>query len=244
MTPVNISDVVSSTELVIKTSIDEYMEDNPFMESILGDSNVDFTSVRGFVAIEFFSIWPLFLVIYVGIKGGGVVSRHVEDLSMDILLATGYSRNRFLTEKMALLGVNLAAVILGGFLGLVVGVAMIGEAVPLTTFFLSFAAYVPMALAFIGIGVLVSVLMNEGSRCTWSLMGIIMGMYVIQIIANLGDGLWADVLGYLSLFTYIEPVELIMNHSMDPVHIIVPSLVGIVTLSAAYVLFNRKEIHT
>ena len=242
-TPVNVSDAVSSTELIITTSFDDYLDGNAFMEGFLGNADVDFTTIEGFVAIEFLSMWPLFLVIYLGVKGGGVVSKHVEDLSMDMLLATGYSRNRFLSEKLALLGVNLAVVLSGGFLGLAVGGLMIGKTVSLTGSILIFAASIPMALAFIGIGVLVSVLVDEGSKCTWRMMGIIMGMYMIQIVTNIADGLWADVLAHLSIFTYTDSVDLLINHHMAAVDVIVPSLVGIAAIVLAYVMLNRKEIH-
>ena len=126
-TPVNVSDVVSSMELVQTTVFDDYLKDNAFMEGFLGNANLDFTTIEGFVSIEYMSMWPLFLAIFLGVKGGGVVSRHVEDLSMDMLLATGYTRSRFLSEKLTLLVINLVVVLLGGYAGLAVGGLMIGE---------------------------------------------------------------------------------------------------------------------
>ena len=241
-TPVNVSDVVSSMELVQTTVFDDYLKDNAFMEGFLGNANLDFTTIEGFVSIEYMSMWPLFLAIFLGVKGGGVVSRHVEDLSMDMLLATGYTRSRFLSEKLTLLVINLVVVLLGGYAGLAVGGLMIGESLSFPGSVLMFAASIPLALAFIGIGFLLSVLTDEGSKCTWRIMGIVMGMYMIQIVTNIGDGLWADVLAQVSLLTYMDAPDLLINNHMAAVDIIVPSLVGVICIAAAYVLFNRKEI--
>ena len=69
-----------------------------------------------------------------------------------------------------------------------------------------------------------------------------MGMYMIQIVTNIGDGLWADVLAQVSLLTYMDAPDLLINNHMAAVDIIVPSLVGVICIAAAYVLFNRKEI--
>ena len=242
-TPVNVSDAVSSIELVQTTVFDDYLKDNAFMEGFLGNADLDFTTIEGFVSIEFMSMWPLFIAIFLGVKGGGVVSRHVEDLSMDMLLATGYTRKRFLSEKLALLGMNVIVVLLGGYVGLAAGGLLIGESLSFPGSVLMFVASIPLALAFVGIGVLLSVLADEGSKCTWRMMGIVMGMYMIQIVTNIGDGLWADVLARISLLTYMDAPDLLVNHHVAAVDIFVPLLVGIAAIGLAYYLWERKEIH-
>ncbi len=241
-TPVNISAVVSNTELVVSTAFDDYLQNNAFMEGFLGTDNLDFTSPEGFVSIEFFSMWPLFMVIYLGIKAGGSVAPHVEDRSIDILMATGYSRNRFLTEKIGILLLNTAVVLISGFLGLYLGALAVDVTLPMEPLIMAFVTCIPLSVAFMGIALLLTVLMNEGSKCTWGIMAIILGMYVIQIIVNLSDSALADMASYISLFTYWHGTDVMREVAIPVKDFLIPLVLGVLFTGAAYWLFNRKEI--
>lgn len=242
-TIVNVSQPVSTTDLLVTSQFDEYLEDNKMMEAMFGTSELDFTSFEGYISLEFFSFWPLLFVIFLSIKAGGMISRHVEDRSMDILLATGYSRNRFMAEGLMLQGLNMVMVLLGGFLGLVLGCVLISEPIIWKSFFMGFLGSLPMTFAFVGIAVVISVLIDEGAKCTGAVMGVVMGSYVLQIISNLAPDTTGDVLGYLCLFKYYEAYDLVFHQSIGLVDVVVPVAVGMVAFAAAYILFKRKEIH-
>ncbi len=232
---------VSSLDLVVGSGFDEYLEDNPMMEAFFGDEVISFTELDGFIALEFFSMWPLMLLIFIAIKAGSTVSKHVDDRSMDILLSTGYSRVRFLNEKMLVVLVNLILVSLGAWLGIILGVIMLGKAVPLTGITLSFLGALPMALGIIGLSLLLSVLIDESSKVTGAIMGLVIFMFMIQIVSNIAG--WQDGLGYISLFTYYNVNELMVREVVDWVNVIVPSLVGMISIAASYMLFKKKEIY-
>lgn len=233
---------VSLGDLDVSSGFDEYLEDNPFVEGFLGgEEMLDFTTLEGYVALEFFSMWPLFLVIFMAIKTGGVVSKHVEKRSMDILLATGYSRFRFLNENMMLIMLNLVFVYISAYVGLVLGTLAIGESVPFFGYFLGFVDSIPMALAFIGISLLISVLVDEGAKATGIIMGVVVGDYIIQIIANLAE--WGDSLKWFSLYSYSGVNSAIIDHVFDPVNLLIPLGIAAVTIGLSYFLFKRKEIH-
>ncbi len=241
LTPIAISDVVSTTELIRISSFDDYMEDNPMMEGFFGDNVVDFSTLEGFVTLEFFGMWLMFLVIFLCIKAGGSVAKHIEDKSMDILLATGYSRERFLMEKLLAQMVFMVLVSLGAFLGVVLGTIFIGEPVPLGPYVLVFLGSIPIALTFIGLAMLVSVLVDEGAKVTALMMGLVVGQYAVMIIANLSN--WGDWMKYLSLFSYFNSSELMMERYLDPVNVVVPLILFGVFTGVAFFLFRRKEIH-
>jgi len=227
--------------LDVVTGFDEYIKDNPFVEGVMGGAVVDFTHVRGYISLEYFSMWPLFLVIFIAIKTSGIVSKHVEDRSMDILLATGYSRTRFLNEKMLLVLVNLALVLIFAFLGLLLGTIMIRETFPLGGMIFSFLDSIPLALAFIGLSLLVSVLVDEGGKAIGVVMGLVVGEYILLIVANLAS--WGSTLEWFTLFSYSDPYRAMIDNSLDAVNVIVPLAVAFVSITLSYILFNRKEIH-
>jgi ABC-2 type transport system permease protein len=233
---------VSSLNLVRESGLDQYLEGHPMMEALNMEEITSFTEVDGFIALEYFSMWPLMLLIFMAIKTGGAVSKHVDDQSIDILLATGYSRVRFLNEKMLVVLVNLILVVCAAWIGVVLGVLVIGKPVPFTGIAISFIGSLPMALGMIGLALLLSVLIDENSKTTGAIMGLTIFMFMIQIVANIAG--WEDGLGYISLFTYYDMYELMIKHTFDLVNVIVPSSVGVLSIAGSYILFRRKEIHT
>ena len=241
LTPMEVSDAVSTMDLAVTSMFDDYMEDNPVYEGFLGTDVLDFSTLEGFIAIEFFSIWLLFLVIFLSIKAGGAVAKHIEDKSMDILLATGYSRDRFMMEKLLSQIVFLVTVSFGPFLGVVLGTLFIGESVPVGPYAITFLGSIPIALTFIGIAMVVSVLVDEGAKVTALMMGIVVSQYVVMVIANLSS--WGDWMKYLSLFSYFNTSELMIDNYLDPVNVIVPLILFVIFSGVAFLLFRKKEIH-
>lgn len=222
------------------SDFDQYLEDNPFVEGFLGDTNIDFSTIEGFLALEYFSLWPLLFIIFLAVKTSGTISKHVEDRSMDILLATGYSRFRFLNEKVLLLFVNFILIILSAWLGLVLGTLLIGETVPFTGLTVTFLDSIPMALAVMGIALLISVLVDEGGKSIGIVMGVVVGEYMVSIVANLSS--WGDNLKYLSIFTYWDSNDAMLDNVIHPINVIVPMTVALITFSLSYYLFKKKEI--
>jgi hypothetical protein len=98
-----------------------------------------------------------------------------------------------------------------------------------------------MAIGIIGISLLISVKVDEGSKTTGAIMGVTIFMFMIQIVSNIAG--WQDGLGYISLFRYYNMIELMTSHIFDLVNVIVPMVVGIVSIIGAYVLFWKKDIH-
>jgi ABC-2 type transport system permease protein len=222
------------------SDFDQYLEDNPFVEGFLGDVNVDFSTLEGYLALEYFSLWPLLFIIFLAVKTSGIVSKHVENRSMDILLATGYSRFRFLNEKILLLLVNFLLIILSAWSGLVIGTVLLGEAIPFAGLTMAFLNSVPMALAFTGIALLISVLVDEGGKSIGIVMGVVVGEYMLNIVSNIAQ--WGENLKYLTLFTYWNSNDAMLDLVIHPIDIIVPMSVAVFTFGLSYYLFKKKEI--
>jgi len=239
-TPVNISDPVSTSDLAITSAWDDYLEGNAMMEALIGTSMVDFSTLDGYIVIEFFSMWPLFFIIYIAIKSVGVVSKHVEDHSMDILLATGYSRERFLFEKYLTILLNMAAVVSGALIGLIAGVMLMGESLSMDGTLLTFGGSIPITLAFMGISVIISILVDEGSKAVGIVLGVVILQYIVQMVANLAS--W-ELVKYLTLFYYWDSAELMIDKALDPVNVIVPMVIAVLSVVLSFYLFRKKEIH-
>jgi ABC-2 type transport system permease protein len=232
---------VSSIDLTQESDFDKYLKDNPMMKAFFGEEMISYTELDGFIALEYFSMWPLMLLIFIAIKAGSSVSKHVDDQSMDILLATGYSRHRFLNEKMLFVLVNLILVVLSAWIGIILGVVMLGKPVPMAGITASFIGSIPLAIGMIGLSLLLSVIIDEQNKTTGAIMGLTIFMFMIQIVSNIAG--WQDGLGYISLFTYYDMYELMIDRAFDPVNMLIPSFIGIVTIIASYIIFQKKDIH-
>ncbi len=138
------------------------------------------------------------------------------------------------------IAVNVAAVMLSAWLGVIVGALMIGKAPPFLGVSLNFLGSLPLCIAFIGISLLLSVLLDESGKSVGAILGIIIFQYILLIVSNIAK--WGGTLKYFSLFTYWDSMELGLDHIVDPVDMMVPTLLGIILIAVSFLMFNRKEI--
>ena len=235
-----LSDMVAVENITTTSSFDDYLEDNAFFEGMMGGNMVNMYELRGFLAMEFFSLWPLVMAIYFSIMGLSSITKNVEERSIDVLMATGYTRDRFLVEKTYVILVKFVVISLAAFLGLAIGTLAIGKPVPWTGFVFVFAGGIPFALAFIAIGSLASVFINEYKRGLGIIMGAVFVQYVFQIVSNLSEKV--EFLKWFSLFTYWDAGELLIDERFSLINIIIPGTLAIITYMATLYYFRKKEI--
>jgi len=237
---ITISDVVATENLTTTSPFDEYLEDNPFMEGMMGGEILNMYELRGFLVMEFFSLWPLVMAIYLGIMGLSSITKNVEERSIDVLLATGYTRDRFLIEKTYVILAKFTIITIAAFLGLVIGTLAIGRPVSWAGLAIVFAGGLPFGLAFIAIGCLASVFINEYKRGLGIIMGAVFIQYVFQIVSNISTKM--EFLKWFSMFTYWDAAELLVDEKFSLINIIIPLVVAIIAYLTSLHYFRKKEI--
>ena len=240
ITNATVSEIVTVDSLMATGAFDEYLEDNAFIEGMMGGNIVNMYELRGFLAMEFFSLWPLVLAIYFSIMGLSSITKNVEERSIDVLLATGYTRNRFLSEKTYVILAKFAIISLSAYLGLVIGTLAIGRSIPWAGLTFAFVGGIPFGLAFIAIGCLASVFINEYKRGLGIIMGAVFVQYVFQIVSNISTKM--EFLKWFSMFTYWDAGELMIDEKFSPINIIIPLVVAIIAYMASLHYFRKKEI--
>ena len=235
-----ISEIVTTENLTTTGAFDDYMEDNAFFEGMMGGEIVNMYELRGFLVMEFFSIWPLVMAIYLSIMGLSSITKNVEERSIDVLLATGYTRNRFLAEKTYVILAKFVMISIAAFLGLVLGTLAIGRPVPWTGFEFVFAGGIPFGIAFIAMGCLASVFINEYKRGLGIIMGAVFVQYVFQIVSSISTKM--EFLKWFSMFTYWDAGELLIDERFSLINIMIPLVVAIIAYGAALYYFDKKEI--
>jgi len=235
-----ISEIVTTENLTTTGAFDDYMEDNAFFEGMMGGEIVNMYELRGFLVMEFFSIWPLVMAIYLSIMGLSSITKNVEERSIDVLMATGYTRDRFLVEKTYVILAKFVLITIAALLGLVLGTLVIGKLIPWAGFTYAFAGGIPFGLAFIAIGCLASVFINEYKRGLGIIMGAVFIQYVFQIISNLSTKV--EFLKWFSMFTYWDAGELLIDERFSLINIMIPLVVAAIAYWAALYYFDKKEI--
>ncbi|WP_158057867.1 ABC transporter permease subunit [Halorussus halophilus] len=222
--------------------LDAYMESlPPAMRVAFGASGAfSITSIEGFLAVELYQFfWLLMLGIYVAYQAGGLIAGDVERDRMDTLLAAPISRRSVVVGKFLALVPGIVA--LNFIVGAVVfgTVVAIGESIPIADLAMAHLLSIPYLLACGGIGILLSVLVDDADVAKRGGLGAIFGLFLLDSIGKAADMGW---LGNISPTHYYDPTAILVSSEYDLTGAVV-LLVGTALLVAASVWwFERTDI--
>ena len=216
-----------------------------FSESMLklfGDNGtLSFETLERFLALEYFSfIWPIMSIfMLVAIAGTGIAG-DIENGTAEVLLSRPVSRvqifmARYLAGIVALIIFTIFSIFAVVPLASLHGINYI-FANYLSVAFLSFLfgwAVFSMAMFF-------SALFSEKSRVYMFTGGIIIIMYVLNIVSVLQDKL--ENLQYLSFFYYFNYNDALIRNTLDMAGILVFIGVAVVFSVAGVIWFKKRDI--
>lgn len=201
----------------------------------------DMASYIGFLNIEMYQIfWVLILGIILGFLAASSIAKEIESKTIDILMSNPVSRPQIIIEKFIglipmVLIINFSAMLV--IMGVTVG---IGEELNFGYLFITHLISIPYFLAIIGLGVFLSTLFDEKMKASITTMAIIVGMFILDSIANITTDY--ESLGYLSLKHYFYPYEALKFGEIDVTGNIVLLLFALVTIILSIVYFNHRDI--
>ncbi|MCK4310922.1 MAG: ABC transporter permease subunit, partial [Methanomicrobia archaeon] len=148
------------------SGIQEYIHSlpEPFL-SIFGRSGLDITILEGFLNMELYQWgWVLLLGVYFAFISSSLISKEIENKTIDMLLSNPVSRGRILLEKflglvpaIILINITTPLFILGC-------VKYINETIDVMYLFYTHFASIPYLLAACALGLLFSVIFDEARR--------------------------------------------------------------------------------
>ncbi len=206
-----------------------------------GIKDIGFDTLEKFLSIELFGItWPILTITFVAARTGQSLAGEIEKNTMGTLLALPISRANLFLSKY-----------LGGLVALVIFVGITAfAALPIAwAYGIGFQAinFVNLAIlcllfswALYSLGMLLSALLNEKGHVYLAMGGVMMTMYIANVVAGISDRLsW---LQYGSLFHYFNASDvLIFNHTSLVSYAVFGGLILSATL-AGMVWFGRKDI--
>lgn len=223
-------------------AMEEFLKAYPegFLEAF-GLDKVSMTTILGYFSTEAYAFLILFGSIYAMILSSSLLSKEENEKTIEFLLAKPVTRIEILTNKLALLILNLFLFTLINSITTYIAFEVFKiEDYNKTVLFLLLLAPFLLYLTFASIGFLFSVFIKK-TKSVYSLsIGLVLATYFLDIIANVSDKL--SFLKYFSPFNYVDSADIIVNQQLDISYIIVMLLITAVCISLSFYLYIKKDI--
>ena len=217
-----------------------------YPDSMLKAFNIDkasltFERVGQYLAMEQFSfVWPILAIVLTIGFANYAFAAEKERGTIELLLSQPISRTKLFLSKYAagLIGVLIFSLVT--ILAIFPLTKIHGVSVNTNGVLLLFGISFLFAWTIYGIAFLASVVFNERSKATFLVGGILILMYVLNIVANLKESF--HLIKYFSIFYYYNPTQ-----AIDKAHLLngaIVVFVGIIvaTFCLGLIWFNKQDI--
>lgn len=215
-----------------------------YPEAFLKAFNIEdmsFSTVEKFLAAEQYSFtWPL-LAMFLAISFSSSIVRDIERGTIDFMLTRPISRvklyfGRALASSVAVLAFVLFSIAAAVPIAKIAGIEIAVKNHVLMTF-VGFL----FGISIVGIASLIGAWASERGRANMMTGGILVVMYVANILAQLKDNLhW---MRYISLFHYFDSHAALIHGELNVTSVLVLLAVAIVTLACGAFIFNKRDIY-
>lgn len=198
----------------------------------------ELATVEQYLEAEMLSLIVPLALGYLAVRSvASGLSGAAESGRLDVLLSAPVSRSRLVAAGFAATAIELAAVLAVSLLLTAIGSWLSGAGLSLGPALAGFANVWPLALLFAGLGVVVTGFSLRTSVVTGSVAGILVAMYVVDLVGRLDTGL--DWLRYGSVFRYYGKA---IEDGIDPLAF--GGIVAVATALAALgaLMFERRDL--
>jgi len=213
-----------------------------FMEAFgFNGSEALFSRVESYMSTEYFSFfWPIMAVTMVIAFANLMIVTEVERGTIELTLAQPVSRlklffSRYLAGAFYFLVFDLASIFV------MIPIAKLNHvAYQAENYFTITGISLLFGLSIFSIAAFFSALFSEKGKATAMSTALLLGMYVLNIVATLKDSV--KNIRYASLFYYFNPSTVFANNEV--IQYSVPVFIGVIVIftAAAAWWFNRRDI--
>ena len=198
----------------------------------------ELATVEQYLEAEMLSLIVPLALGYLAVRSvASGLSGAAESGRLDVLLSAPVSRSRLVAAGFAATAIELAAVLAVSLLLTAIGSWLSGAGLSFGPALAGFANVWPLALLFAGLGIIVTGFSLRTSVVTGSVAGILVAMYVVDLVGRLDTGL--DWVRYGSVFRYYGKA---IEDGIDPL-----AFCGLVVVAAALgalgaLMFERRDL--
>lgn len=224
------------------SQMEEFLSIYPeeFLEAFgMGEGGLDMSDFYGWFGVEGYLFVNLIGGSYAAILGGSILSKEEDDKTIEFLLSKPISRDRILYGKGFVVAINL--LLLNTLVGLVLLIAftIYGDLnVPVWLLY-SYAPFI-LQMIFASLSFLISVFVIKSRKVISIALGIVIGMYVIDLISKLTDEF--EYLKYITPYEYINAVSIVNDETIKPLYLLISFLIITISFMSAWFFYRKKDI--
>ncbi len=198
----------------------------------------ELSSVEQYLNAEMLSLIVPLAVGYLAVRSVAAgLSGAAESGRLDVLLSAPLSRRRLVASGFAATAIELAAVLAVGLLLTALGSVLAGAGLSFARALAGFANVWPLALLAAGFGIVVTGFSLRTSVVTGSVAGVLVAMYVADLIGRLDTGL--DWVRYGSVFRYYGRA---IEAGIEPLAFAGVTAVAVACAALGALLFERRDL--
>jgi ABC-2 type transport system permease protein len=199
------------------------------------------TTISGFYGVMFI-YFGLMAAIAAAMWGSDIISKEERDKTVEFSLVLPVSRSRVITAKALAALVNCIAFVLITWVVTLVAVQSYNPDQAFYNFLaLEMQAMFVIELIFLAIGLLLGCAMKQYKRSGSTAVAIILATYFMSIMAVMNEQL--DFLKYFTPFKYFDAGELFRSGKMDGTYLLLSATIIIVSVAAAYWIYNKRDLY-
>ena len=205
----------------------------------MGEGGLDMSNIYGWFGVEGYLFVTLIGGSYAAILGSSILSKEEEDKTIEFLLAHPISRTNILFGKIIVVAIDLLLMNLVVSIILLFVFSIYGELNVTIWLLYSFAPFLLQAV-FASISLLASIFVTKSRRVISMSMGLVIGMYVVDIISKLTES--AEFLKYVTPYEYINAVTIVKDEMIKPLYLLLTVSIVTVALLATWRLYLKKDM--
>ncbi len=211
-----------------------------FLEAFgLGEGGLDMSDFYGWFGVEGYLFVNLIGGSYAAILGGSILSKEEDDKTIEFLLSKPISRDAILIGKAIVVAINLLILNTVVSIVLLVAFSIYGDLnVPVWLLF-SYAPFL-LQMIFASLSFLISVFITKSRKVLSTGLGIVIGLYVVDLISKLTDEF--EYLKYFTPYEYINAVTIVNDEMIKPLYLVISlAMIGLSFISAWF-FYRKKDI--
>jgi ABC-2 type transport system permease protein len=198
----------------------------------------ELSTVEQYLHAEMLSLIVPLAVGYLAVRSvASGLSGAAESGRLDVLLSAPVSRHRLVTAGFCATAIELAGVLTTAVVLTLVGSVLAGAGLSFGSALAGFANVWPLALLFGGLGVVITGLSLRTSVVTGSAAGVLVGMYVVDLVGRLDPSL--DSIRYLSVFRYYGKA---IENGIEPLSFVGVTVAAVALAAVGAILFERRDL--
>ena len=204
-----------------------------------GMDKLAITTLEGFFGAEIGTIFPLGGGMFASLIGISALSKEESSHTAEFLHTLTLSRSKIVTGKLFSILTLIAAfdiIALGVFVG---SAAMIGESLSMKCLLWYIAAQFAAQTELASICLALSAISKKSSFGLG--IGTALVLYVLDIVARITEQ--AEFLKYITPFSFSNATDVFVNNgSIEAVPLCIGLCVPVISIVAAYVVYNKRDI--